>query len=38
LDDDAEERQVEYPTAMNELDKERKQAVDDDSESKSSDE
>jgi hypothetical protein len=34
LDDDAEERQVEYPTAINELDKKkRKQAVDDDSES-----
>jgi N-glycosylase/DNA lyase len=38
LDDDAEERQVEYPMAMNELDKKRKQAVDDDSESKSDDE
>ena len=35
LDDDAEERQVEYPMTMNELDKKRKQAVDKDSESES---
>jgi hypothetical protein len=36
LDDD-EEDHVEYPMAMNELDKKRKQAVDDDSESESGD-